>query len=178
MHPLESATLSRRTREADIADCAVYVAIGRKAGLQGLTTERPLPAEFRAFSGSAVDPEPPEAGVGRGARRTSRRPELRHSRTRFKSRARRKRNLLDAEMQAANSGGRFVKTVLRCLDQLSFSNHLSGRVATNLRRTSRGRSRLRRAPGLRRKSSLGRCRGYPISMVPSLFHSATLRTHR
>ena len=30
--------------------------IGRRAGLQGLIGERPLPAEFRAFSGSLVDP--------------------------------------------------------------------------------------------------------------------------
>jgi hypothetical protein len=34
----------------------VDASIGRIADLQGLTGERPLPAEFRAFSGSLVDP--------------------------------------------------------------------------------------------------------------------------
>jgi hypothetical protein len=41
LHPLESATLSRRTREADIADCAVYVAIGRIARLYRTPWEGP-----------------------------------------------------------------------------------------------------------------------------------------
>jgi hypothetical protein len=35
----------------------VIVAKGRIAGGQGLTRERPLPAEFRAFSGSLANPD-------------------------------------------------------------------------------------------------------------------------
>src|SRR6516164_7284803 len=52
---------TRRRREA-----SPYPDPGLRAGLQGLTNERPLPAEFRTFSGSPVDGESTWSGRRQG----------------------------------------------------------------------------------------------------------------
>jgi len=59
--------MGRRSRLTDVTSgfdvkhplqiAALDASIGRIAGLQGLTGERPLPAEFRAFCRPAVRPE-------------------------------------------------------------------------------------------------------------------------
>ncbi len=64
-----------------------------------------------------------------------------------------------AEFPGMISPGRLLEGSLCSLQLGTFS----GRTATNLRRISRGRSRLRRARRSHRKSSPGRCRGSPLS---------------
>jgi hypothetical protein len=55
LRPLESAALSRRTREAAVAGGAMYVAIGREGHLQGLPRKSRFPHQSRHFVVAQAD---------------------------------------------------------------------------------------------------------------------------